>query len=63
MIGPIPFPILGSWAELPQFLEAMKAKAISNPLEILDLQQSCINWWSDFKNAIQKKIANQIQAL
>jgi len=63
MIGPIPFPMLGSWAELPQFLEAMKAKAISNPLEILDLQQSCINWWSDFKNAIQKKIANQIQAL
>jgi hypothetical protein len=63
MIGLIPFPILGSWAELPQFLETMKAKAITNPAEILGLQQKCINWWSDFKNAIQKKIANQIQAL
>jgi hypothetical protein len=63
MIGPVPFPILGSWAELPQFLETMKAKAISSPDEILHLQQCCIDWWSDFKGAIQKKIAKQIQAL
>ena len=63
MIGPIPFPILGSWAELPQFLETMKANAISSPAEILHLQQRCINWWSDFKGAIQKKIADHIDAL
>lgn len=63
MIGPIPFPILGSWTELPQFLDEMKAKAISNPNEILDLQQRCIDWWSNFKMAIQQKIASRIESL
>lgn len=62
-IGPVPFPILGSWAELPEFLERMKVKALTNPGEILDLQRSCINWWTDFKIAIQNKISEQIQAL
>jgi len=63
MIGPVPFPILGSWSELPQFLNEMKAKAISNPEEILALQQKCIDWWTDFKIAISQKIANRIQSL
>ena len=63
MLGPVPFPVLASWAELPQFLEAMKAKALSSPAEILELQQKCINWWFNFKVAIQKKFANQIRAL
>lgn len=62
-IGPVPFPILGSWAEVPEFLERMKVKALTNPGEILDLQRSCINWWTDFKIAIQNKISEQIQAL
>ena len=63
MIGPVPFPILGSWSELPQFLNEMKSKAISNPEEILALQQKCIDWWADFKIAISKKIANRIVSL
>ena len=63
MIGSVPFPILSSWSELPQFLNEMKAKAISNPEEILALQQNCINWWADFKIAISQKIANRIQSL
>ena len=62
-IGPVPFPILGSWAELPPFLESMKSKALSSPGEILELQQRCINWWSDFKIAMQKKISDRIGAL
>ena len=62
-IGPVPFPIIGSWAELPQFLEQMKARALSNPNEILELQQRCINWWSVFKIAIKKKISDRIEAL
>jgi len=62
-IGEVPFPILGSWAELPKFLEKMKVKALTNPSEILDLQRSCINWWADFKTAIQNKISEQIQVL
>lgn len=63
MIGPVPFPILGSWSELPQFLNEMKSKAISNPEEILLLQEKCISWWADFKTAISQKIANRIQSL
>lgn len=61
--GPVPFPILGSWSELPQFLKGMKAKAISNPNEILELQQRCIEWWFNFKIGMQKKIADRIDAL
>lgn len=62
-IGQVPFPILGSWVELPEFLENMKVKALTNPSEILDLQRSCINWWTNFKTAIQNKISERIQAL
>ena len=61
--GPIPFPLLGSWSELPQFLMEMKAKAISNPVEILNLQQRCIDWWSNFKTSMQQKIAGHIHNL
>ena len=56
LIGPVPFPLLRSWSELPQFLEEMKLKALSNPSEILDHQNRCITWWSDYKLAIHKKI-------
>jgi hypothetical protein len=63
LIGPVPFPILESWSELPAFLDQMKAKLISSPNEILELQQRCIHWWSDYKLAIQKKIADRISAL
>ena len=62
-IGQVPFPILSSWAELPEFLEKMKVKTLTNPSEILDLQRSCINWWTNFKISIQSKIAKQIEVL
>ena len=62
-IGPVPFPILDSWAELPEFLKKMKSRALSDPEKISNLQQSCINWWANFKVSIQSKIAEQIQAL
>jgi len=62
-LGPVPFPLLRSWSELPQFLMEMKAKAISNPVEILNLQQRCIIWWSNFKTSMQQKIAGHIYDL
>jgi hypothetical protein len=62
-IGPVPFPILGSWDELPDYLEKMKAKILANPSEIADLQKNCINWWTKFKVDIQAKISTRIQAL
>ena len=61
--GSVPFQLLGSWSELPQFLREMKAKAISNPNEIFELQQRCIEWWLNFKIGMQKKIADRIDAL
>lgn len=63
LIGPVPFPLLNSWNELPQFLEEEKARAILSPIEIMNLQQRCINWWSDYKKAIQKNISETIEAL
>ena len=42
--GSVPFPLLESWSELPQFLKEMKEKLISNPNEIFELQQRCIEW-------------------
>lgn len=63
LIGPIPFPLLNSWGELPQFLVNMRGLSISNPSEISKLQERCISWWSDYKKAIQKKIFDRIQAL
>ncbi|WP_128112997.1 hypothetical protein [Polynucleobacter necessarius] len=63
LIGPVPFPILNSWSELPDFLEKMKARVLNNPNEILDLQERCIHWWADFKLAMQKKIASRIASL
>ena len=62
-LGPVPFPLLGSWSELPQFLKEMKAKAMSNPNEIFELQQLCIEWWLNFKIGMQKKIADRIDTL
>lgn len=63
LLGPVPFPLLKSWSELPQFLEGMKVRSLSNPSEILGLQKRCINWWSDYKSAIHEKIFASILAL
>jgi hypothetical protein len=62
-IGPVPFPIIASWDELPSFLDRMKSVAISNPDEITTLQEKTINWWSSYKEFIQKKISSQINFL
>lgn len=63
LIGQVPFPLLGSWAELPAFLEKMKNTALSNPAEILTLQERCIKWWANYKQVIHQKITDRIQAL
>ncbi|MBU3605950.1 hypothetical protein IEN92_04215 [Polynucleobacter sp. MWH-Creno-3A4] len=41
-IGPVPFPILQSWSDLPEFLDEMRARIAAHPNEILELQQRCI---------------------
>jgi hypothetical protein len=59
-IGPVPFPILASWSELPLFLNSMNSVASSNPDEIAALQVKTINWWSSYKEFIQNKISSKI---
>ncbi|QWE12634.1 exostosin family protein [Polynucleobacter sp. AP-Titi-500A-B4] len=63
LIGPAPFPILNSWNELPTFLKSIKEKVSSSPRELDDMQARCIAWWTDYKIAIQRKIAQRIQTL
>ena len=63
LIGAVPFPLLATWEELPKFLEKMKGIAQSNPGEILALQEKCIHWWAEYKQAIRQKISIRIQAL
>jgi hypothetical protein len=63
LIGSVPFPILNSWDELPAFLKTMKNKMLTSPSEINEMQARCIAWWTDYKCAIQQKIASRINAL
>lgn len=63
MFGAIPFPVLGSWAELPSFLEEMRLKLNTNPFEIAELHWRCIDWWSEFKDRIQNKIREKIKSI
>ncbi|APC06135.1 hypothetical protein AOC10_06170 [Polynucleobacter asymbioticus] len=63
LIGPVPFPILSSWEDLPKFLSEMKGKRETSPQYISDLQFKCISWWSSYKVAIATKISTYIQRL
>jgi len=63
LIGPVPFPILNSWEELPVFLEQMKERLISNPEKISQLQTNCLLWWLSYKKAIKNKILKRIQSV
>jgi hypothetical protein len=62
-IGPVPFPIIASWDELPSFLDRMKLVALSKPDEIVSLQAKTINWWDSYKQFIQNKISTKINLL
>lgn len=60
LIGPVPFPILNSWSELPAFLQAMREKPVTSHDE---LQSRCVAWWADYKRAMQQKIADNLASL
>ena len=63
LIGPVPFPLLNSWSELPDFLQSMKHRMADSPAELDDLQDRCISWWGEYKLAIRSKIADYIEGL
>ena len=62
-IGPVPFPIIGSWDELPVFLSSMKKKLHEDPDMIASLQMQCITWWGNYKRYISQKVSERIAAL
>jgi hypothetical protein len=63
LAGPVPFPILNSWSELPSFLERSKKNILANSNEINELQEKCTSWWKNYKIAIQKKIDDRLDLL
>lgn len=62
-IGPAPFPIIGSWDELPDFLSDMKKKLHEDPDMIASLQMQCITWWVSYKQYISQKVLKRITTL
>ncbi len=61
--GTPPFPLLASWGELPDFLAEQKKKLNSNPDDLLELQQQCVQWWSHYKVQIAILIQERIAKL
>jgi hypothetical protein len=62
-IGPVPFPIIDSWEQLPSYLVQMKSVMSANPADIIKLQANCIDWWTRYKQAIAGRISDSIQQL
>ncbi len=62
-IGPVPFPIIESWEQLPSYLVQMKNTLSARPAEIVKLQADCIAWWTRYKQAIASQISDSISQL
>jgi hypothetical protein len=62
-LGEIPFPVLNSWDELPEFLSSMKLQLQDDPDLINALQTKCISWWSQYKIYISTQIKQRIESL
>lgn len=62
-IGPVPFPIIQSWDQLPTLLAEMKLRLEESPQKILDLQNQCVTWWASYKKYISQIICNRISQL
>jgi len=61
-IGPVPFPLIGSWDELPAFLARMKTQMAEDPEAIFDMQDRCIDWWTSYKQHVRQKIMQRCAA-
>ena len=62
-IGDVPFPVLNSWDELPEFLSSMKLQLKDDPNLIDALQSKCITWWTNYKAFISSQIKQRIESL
>jgi hypothetical protein len=62
-MGPVPFPLIDSWEQLPEYLNEMKARFSRHPGEMNALQSKCATWWRDYKLHIHRKIAERCAEL
>ncbi|WP_396189346.1 exostosin family protein [Flavobacterium sp.] len=62
-IGPVPFPTIETWDQLPSFLSEMKAMLHDRPHDILAMQKQCISWWTNYKTYIAQTISDRIAQL
>jgi hypothetical protein len=62
-IGPVPFPIIDSWAQLPIYLEQMKGVLDSDPVKIIQLQAECIDWWTRYKKMIAIRLSDGLNQI
>jgi hypothetical protein len=58
-----PFPLLDSWAELPNALKSYREQFGKDPYALTRLQQSCLSWWQLFKESVSGNIAAAISEL
>lgn len=62
-LGEVPFPVLNDWSELPAFLAQYREIIQTDPAHVQALQQTCIQWWNDFKAARFGHIAERFLQL
>jgi hypothetical protein len=62
-IGPVPFPIIDSWEQLPSYLDQMRSVLSSDPAKISQMQSSCIDWWARYKTMIAARLTDSLKQL
>lgn len=62
-LGAVPFILLESWDELPDWLAATRAHYARDPAALDALQAKCMNWWRDYKRHIHQKVGDRCAAL
>jgi hypothetical protein len=62
-MGPVPFPLLNNWSELPEFLRQARQQFSTDPNSLNQLQKDCVDWWSNAKIGWKNRISERLQSL
>lgn len=62
-MGPVPFPLLNTWLELPEFLRNARANFLNDSKLVNQLQKDCMDWWSIAKDKWKGQIIERLQSL
>lgn len=52
LLGEHPLPTFASWREARQFANRL----LNEPVQLAELQQSCVQWWANYKRELVRKI-------